>query len=183
MVRRNVLITMLLGGLWHGAAWHYVIWGGFHGLGLIISKDWHDIISKYPLLSKWRSTKIWHCSGVVYTLLFIFMAGLFFRADNLRDVWILSCNMVGLTAATALPHDVTRLLLQSTVPISLLAYCLFLGWRLALSNNYSWQQLTAPLRTYWQDSAALRVVTYAAVVLTILGFAPGTVTPFIYFQF
>jgi alginate O-acetyltransferase complex protein AlgI len=182
-VRRNVLITMTLGGLWHGAAWHYVIWGGFHGLGLIISKDWHDFISKYGLLSQWREKKVWHYSGVLYTLLFLFMAGLFFRADNLHDVQILCFNMIGLTASKSLPHDVLHLLLQSTIPISLFAYCLFLLWRFTVNNNYSWQQLTAPIRRFWQSSPALRIVAYAAVVLTILGFAPGSVTPFIYFQF
>jgi alginate O-acetyltransferase complex protein AlgI len=182
-VRRNLLITMLLGGLWHGAAWHYVIWGGFHGLGLIVSKDWHDLVSKYTMLSNWRTTKVWHYSGVLFTLLFLFVAGIFFRANNLHDVWILCCNMIGCPQSTTLPHDVTKLLLQSTVPISILAYCLFLTMRSISSNNYFWQQFTEQVRGYWRDSPALRLATYATVVMIILGFAPGTVTPFIYFQF
>lgn len=182
-VRRNVLITMLLGGLWHGAAWHYVIWGGFHGLGLILSKDWHDLVSKYTLLSNWRVTKLWHYSGVLFTLLFLFLAGLFFRANNLHDVWILCCNMIGFPSSMDLPHDVTKLFLQSTVPISVLTYGLFLILRSISSNNYLWRQFTEQVQLYWQGSRVLRFGTYTSVALIILGFAPGTVTPFIYFQF
>jgi len=182
-VRRNLLITMLLGGLWHGAAWHYVIWGGFHGLGLIISKDWHDFVSKYALLSNWRTTKLWHYTGVLFTLLFLFLAGLFFRANNLHDVWILCCSMIDFPASNALPHDVTRLFLQSTVPISIIAYCLFLLMRSISSNNYLWRYLTEHTCRYWSNTPALRLATYTAVALIILGFAPSTVTPFIYFQF
>lgn len=39
----NLLITMLLGGLWHGASWHFVVWGGLHGLYLVIHKLYHDL--------------------------------------------------------------------------------------------------------------------------------------------
>ncbi len=182
-VRRNLLITMLLGGLWHGAAWHYVVWGGFHGMGLIISKDWHEFVSRQPILSQWRPLKIWHCLGVMYTMLFLFIAGIFFRADNMRDCWTLFSNMIGLQTSATLSHDVVLIFLQSTVPISLAAYCLFLLLRSIPSNNHFWQQLTRPIQKYWQESPALRAVACVCIALIILGFAPGRVTPFIYFQF
>ena len=40
-VARNLLLTMILGGLWHGAAWHFVFWGGLHGLALVTHREWH----------------------------------------------------------------------------------------------------------------------------------------------
>ena len=39
-VYRNIMITMLLGGLWHGAAWTFVIWGGLHGVALVVHREW-----------------------------------------------------------------------------------------------------------------------------------------------
>jgi alginate O-acetyltransferase complex protein AlgI len=39
---RNLMLTMLLGGLWHGASWTFVIWGGLHGLALIVHREWHN---------------------------------------------------------------------------------------------------------------------------------------------
>jgi len=180
--RRNLFITMVLGGLWHGAAWHYVIWGGFHGLGLVVSKDWHDFVSKYPLLSNWRTTKFWHYSGIASTLLFLFMAGLFFRANNIHDVWVLCGNMIGFNQSIPLPHDVTKLFLQSTVPISLTAYSLFLLLRSPAIANFS-AQLVNNIQSYWRSSMPFRVAVYSVIALIILGFAPSTVTPFIYFQF
>ncbi len=192
MVRRNLLITMMLGGLWHGAAWHYIIWGAFHGLGLIISKDWSEFVSKYNLLSSWRATKVWHCFGVVYTVLFIFVASILFRADNLKDVWLVCRSMIGFSPA-ANQHDLTEMFCQSTVPISLFAYCLFLGWRLLVRklteaqidpsaiNNYS--RVLTNLKIYWQNSLSMRLAVCASIALIILGFSPGKITPFIYFQF
>ena len=38
----NLMITMLLGGLWHGAAWTFVIWGGIHGVGLTVERCWRE---------------------------------------------------------------------------------------------------------------------------------------------
>ena len=42
---RNLMITMLLGGLWHGAAWTFVIWGGLHGSGLAVERFARDLFS------------------------------------------------------------------------------------------------------------------------------------------
>lgn len=42
LVYRNLMLTMLLGGLWHGAAWNFVIWGGLHGVGLVIERIWKE---------------------------------------------------------------------------------------------------------------------------------------------
>lgn len=75
---RNLMLTMLLGGLWHGAAWHFVLWGGMHGSGLAIER-WHaerrgTETVRFPWL-RWLLT---------FTLVCI--AWVFFRADNLTIV-------------------------------------------------------------------------------------------------
>ncbi len=185
MVRRNLMITMILGGLWHGAAWHYVLWGAFHGFGLVTSKDWHDFVSKFNTLSRWRVTKIWHCLGVAYTLVFLFIAGTLFRADTLKDVWILLSTMLPWTMLNARNHELVQMFWQSTVPISIIAYCLFLVVRTVGPELMKSTQLidVKKLAQVWDNSAPVRYVTYACVGLLILGFAPSKMSPFIYFQF
>jgi len=184
-VRRNLMITMILGGLWHGAAWHYVLWGAFHGLGLVISKDWHDFVSKFSMLSRWRVTKIWHCSGIAFTLIFLFIAGTLFRADTLNNVWLMLSTMLPWLTLSDRSHELVQMFWQSTVPISILAYCLFLSLRLVGPALGQSGQLIVidKFAQLWASSAPLRYVTYAFIGLLILGFAPSKMSPFIYFQF
>ena len=58
------MMTMLLGGLWHGASWNFVLWGGLNGLGLIAYKGWRKI-------SPWGSYSRWwhHAIGVLLTFI------------------------------------------------------------------------------------------------------------------
>jgi len=60
-VCRNLMITMLLGGLWHGAAWNYVVWGALHGGGLCANKLWREAWRRLPvpidLHGGWRPTR------------------------------------------------------------------------------------------------------------------------------
>ncbi|WP_062385020.1 MBOAT family O-acyltransferase [Pseudomonas abietaniphila] len=69
----NLLITMLLGGLWHGAGWQFILWGGIHGLFLVINHYWRH-------LSGWRLPRP---VGVVLTLLVVMLAWIPFRAETL----------------------------------------------------------------------------------------------------
>jgi D-alanyl-lipoteichoic acid acyltransferase DltB (MBOAT superfamily) len=69
----NLLITMLLGGLWHGAGWQFILWGGVHGLLLVINHYWRH-------LSAWRLPRL---VAVPLTLLVVMLAWIPFRADSL----------------------------------------------------------------------------------------------------
>ena len=75
---RNIIITMLLGGLWHGAAWHFVIWGFYHGLLLIIARFW------WPFATTKR--KIGQMLGTFTTFNFICLGWLLFRAQDVPDI-------------------------------------------------------------------------------------------------
>jgi alginate O-acetyltransferase complex protein AlgI len=77
----NLSLTMLLGGLWHGAGWTFVIWGALHGLYLVINHGWQKLrgaAGKMPsALSKWIAHKI--------TFIAVVFAWIFFRATSLKD--------------------------------------------------------------------------------------------------
>ncbi len=174
--RRNTLVTMVLGGLWHGASWNFVIWGALHGLGLVLSKDWHQTVSKIPALAKLRPHPIWHWSGVIFTIGFWTMTGIFFRAADLPT----ALRMLEKLGQAGAPGVVATQLAQSTVPCALLLYALFCVYR-ACEDNLATS--ASPPALWLRTSIPLRLVSYAAAVIIILGFAPAHTVPFIYFQF
>ncbi|MGB0954214.1 MAG: MBOAT family O-acyltransferase [Planctomycetota bacterium] len=80
--QRNLAITMLLGGLWHGASWNFVIWGGLHGLGLALQRGWdRGLGSRLPqsLVRTWISS--------AFTLWFVCVCWILFRAQGFPDAW------------------------------------------------------------------------------------------------
>jgi alginate O-acetyltransferase complex protein AlgI len=175
------MLTMVLGGLWHGAAWHYVIWGAFHGTGLVLSKEWTDFASRHPVLSKLRPHPIWHWSGVALTMLFLFMAGILFRAETIPQALTIAHKLV----VPAAGGEVTTMFLNSTLPVSLSLYLLYLAAKTLIERARQPQIHTAVslARRYFENSIGTQVVVYTGVAFVILGFAPLHVAPFIYFQF
>jgi alginate O-acetyltransferase complex protein AlgI len=176
-VRRNVLITMVLGGLWHGAAWHYVIWGAFHGTGLVLSKEWHDLVSKFPVLVRMRPHPLWHCTGVALTIYFLFQAGILFRADGLPQ----ACAIAQKMYVPASSDLVVQSFMGSCLPLALSLYWIFLTIKVLLER--SGNKYAVSILKWWINSAPAQTVAYLSIGLVILGFAPMQVAPFIYFQF
>tara|TARA_B100001287_G_scaffold276658_1_gene288511 strand:- start:16309 stop:18039 length:1731 start_codon:yes stop_codon:yes gene_type:complete len=82
----NIMLTMLLGGLWHGASWNFVLWGGLNGLGIVFFKLWQKI-SPWGDKNKWWN-KVW---AIFLTFNFISFTRIWFRSgsvntwDNLND--------------------------------------------------------------------------------------------------
>ena len=58
----NVMVTMLLGGLWHGANWNFVAWGGLQGVGLAVNQAWNRTGIKLPAFLGWAITSSSSCS-------------------------------------------------------------------------------------------------------------------------
>ena len=73
---RNLMLTMLLGGLWHGASWNFVIWGGLHGAALIAHRLWEPFSKKIPSV-------IGVVLGFGLTFWWVNLAWIFFRATDL----------------------------------------------------------------------------------------------------
>jgi alginate O-acetyltransferase complex protein AlgI len=89
----NLFVTMLLGGLWHGAGWTFVVWGGYHGLLLAANRLW--ILGRLPAL--WR--------GISRPLTFVavVVGWVFFRADSIGRAGALLKSMCGMNGAK--PHE------------------------------------------------------------------------------
>jgi alginate O-acetyltransferase complex protein AlgI len=97
----NLILTMLLGGLWHGAAWTFVLWGLFHGIGLAVYHGWQTFWSKlHPdrtLWPVWLST--W--AGRAVTMLFVVVGWAFFRSANITTTQHICATMFGVGTAPA----------------------------------------------------------------------------------
>ena len=163
----NLMMTMLLGGLWHGASWMFVIWGGLNGLALVFYKAWYKV-------SPWKNSKSWvvHAAAVALTLTFITFTRIWFRSPSLE------------TANTIL-HQVTHAFSFSVVPAVLIGFksvfaLMLIGYVVhwlptAFKQKYRERFADLPL---W----AMASVCVAVIFVTYQFAAAGSV-PFIYFQF
>ncbi|PCI31719.1 MAG: membrane-bound O-acyltransferase family protein [Alphaproteobacteria bacterium] len=91
----NLFATMLLGGLWHGAGWTFVIWGALHGCYLIINHFWHFITNKLNLLFL-KNSKIWRCFSWLLTFTAVVVGWVFFRATDFNSAILLLKGMTGM---------------------------------------------------------------------------------------
>ena len=171
---RNLLLTMLLGGLWHGAAWTFVIWGGLHGIALIVHREF----------VRWTGTaEAWWRRPLALAAPFlcfywICITWIFFRAQDLKDAS---------GAVTTSGFEVAGMVLKSFVLFqsngrrSFPDACLWFFLALALVHWLASRQVFA---TWWRR---LPDWAYAALlgfgVSLALAFKPLQYKPFIYFQF
>ncbi len=186
---RNLLLTMVLGGLWHGAAWTFVVWGALHGLYLVIAHLWRD----------WRG---WEAAGGgmsaliasrALTFLAVVVAWVLFRSSSMDQAAIIYSGMIGVhgfTSEIALPEG---LLGNSYLSALGLAGALLLIVN-ALPNTQQFVRLFRPVIYSRSDRVVgwartlvwrLRVPDVALVVM--LGVYAMSqlerVQPFIYFRF
>ena len=159
---RNLMLTMLLGGLWHGAAWTFVIWGGLHGLALAAHRIWTTHRPRPP--AKPLSTALYAC----LTFLFVSVCWIFFRAKSLDS----AVGMLGQFTFILNPGG------GFISPAWLLAL-LFLPLEYLFISRLN-QPATRPLRRLhtWQFAALFGVVLALVQI-----FAQRSAQPFIYFQF
>jgi len=129
----NILLTMLLGGLWHGANWTFVLWGGLHGFYVVINhlwRDWRARTSEVPS----RPSAAKRIPGSVLTFLAVVAGWVMFRAENLSAAVSLYRSMIGLAGwsgwstdpPTLLPHLASAA--QTYEPFGWVAALLALCW-------------------------------------------------------
>ena len=94
----NLVVTMVLGGIWHGAGWTFLIWGAMHGAAQAIAHGWNDLKGRYrlPRIPGWL--------GWIMTMLFVLVAWVPFRAPNFAVTMGMWRSMIGLNGF-ALPAN------------------------------------------------------------------------------
>jgi len=166
---RNLMITMFLGGLWHGAHWRFVLWGFYHGILLVVWRVVEHVLSIVPWAknrSRRPGTQL-ACWGL--TFICVVLGWVLFRAENLHSALIIygklfqpaSFDWHGLVAAR--PELVVLVLVALEHLAAALARC------------DRWSRFSVPVAA----EAAFYAVT---LVVTVVASYPGG-RPFIYFQF
>ncbi len=147
-VRRyvNLLVTMLLGGLWHGAGWTFVIWGALHGFYLVINHAW---IALRPSLPFRRGLPGGRVFATLLTFLAVVIGWVFFRAVSFGDATAILAGMAGANGA-AIPQGLVGALGGVGVALQGLGIGTFLavassssrrlhGW-VSLPQSHSWRR-------------------------------------------
>lgn len=174
---RNLMLTMLLGGLWHGASWTFVIWGGLHGLALIVHREWQRLTQNagqaFKTAMKWIAMPV--------TFYWVCVTWIFFRASPVYDVkdGVKTLKMTALQAAMNELTTFTTFAGHGKKTFSL--WCLNLFLVLAVVH---WLCSRKVFATWWRR---LPEWAYAGLlgagVAIALFFMPTKYQPFIYFQF
>jgi D-alanyl-lipoteichoic acid acyltransferase DltB (MBOAT superfamily) len=162
---RNLMLTMALGGLWHGAGWTFICWGVLHGL--LLSADRALFRADRDLrVSYWENAAI--LFRVAVTFNFVCLGWLFFRAESITQAW----NMLVLIFTDLHPTTFSQFAAAS-LAFYLLPLLAFELWLLKSGD------LDRPVKSAWPVRAA--VYSYCAAM--ILLFHPIVAHEFIYFQF
>lgn len=91
----NLMATMLLGGLWHGAGWTFVVWGGLHGLYLVINHGWEGMQKRMTAAGK-TPIAMGTIPAMVLTLLAVMLAWVFFFADSFAHATAMLAGLSGM---------------------------------------------------------------------------------------
>src|SRR6201996_5390690 len=118
----NVMIVMLLGGLWHGASWTFVVWGGLHGLYLMVNHAWHMLVGEKPARS---GLSVW--AGRLMTFLLVTIAWVFFRSPTLDTAFGITGSMFG-WGASLMPVDPAASSLPSSDVALMATAALAVAW-------------------------------------------------------
>ena len=168
---RNLIITMTLGGLWHGAEWHLVVWGAMHGCLLVGHRIFHDFMKQWPMWSRLVETQVGTALCVALTFLTFNLTMVPFRAQSLVEAGFIFRRMFGLAASSVA-------LAPAPVHASGLLYTCII---VALSHWVATQ--------VWFKRSVLRVPApvagfgYAMQLTLTLILTPASGKAFIYFQF
>jgi len=170
---QNLLVTMLLAGLWHGAGWGFIFWGFLHGLYLAGYRMLTKFYNILRILPDTFSGKIISWIGLPVTFILINIAWVFFRAPDFSNAWQIIYATSGLAVVNEL--KVSLRLYQ----LSLLA----LGYFVVFSEPAIVKLGKHLYKNWWWNVPfPIRGVVYASIVLFLLVFG-GHTQKFVYFDF
>ena len=163
---QNLMITMLLGGLWHGAAWNFVVWGAYHGALLVAHRAGRSLLTDLAPVTA-SGQRLWRAGTTILTLHLVCLGWVFFRAESLSQAVSLIGQLfgpwrLGVAAEWLLPMFVLA------GPLVLMQLAQFMSGDLDVARRYP---------------VPLRAAIYVGLVFGIVVLGEDFGQPFIYFQF
>lgn len=165
----NNFITMVLGGLWHGAGWMYLLWGGYHGVLLAVHKLFKG---KYNIPERLRESASLRAVNVIVTFTLVVIGFAIFRADSLETL-------------RAMVHQIVFDFHPSIAGQFVSSYFLIVAAIVvALIGHFSPQKWTSGLSAFYQRrSIAIQTLILALVLFAVIQVSSLDIVPFIYLQY
>jgi len=161
----NLMITMLLGGLWHGANWTFVVWGGLHGLYLAVERFLREAIPE----QEWFKALWFKIAMALVTYLLVNITWVFFRAQGFNEASLFLASMFALA-----PEPKKVLYLNEIVPAAIvIAGMVFTHWRMRATT----------MEAVVAKTPAVVIGAVLTFMLFMLVITQGSDSAFIYFQF
>jgi alginate O-acetyltransferase complex protein AlgI len=162
----NLWVVFLISGLWHGAAWNFVLWGAFHGLFLVADRLF--------LLNLYR--KIGKLPSIIITFFIVLVGWVFFRAENIADAWFYLGKMF------AFESGIAEVYLDTKFYFIMIVAGFFSFWG-GFSRIERWQE--ALFAAGQKDRALLWMIVFSVVflIICIASINSSGFNPFIYFRF
>ncbi len=163
----NLMMTMLLGGLWHGSSWMFVLWGGLNGLGIVVYKFWRRI-SPYESSTHW-TVRAWK---IFFTFSFITFTRIWFRGESMQGTYELLSQVSSHFGWAHVP----AMFLSYWKVFAIMAFGLVVHWLP--------ESLKVQYRDWYINRPVYQQIGIAALVIFIIYQSVSAgLQPFIYFQF
>ena len=167
----NLMLTMLLGGLWHGAAFRFILWGALHGVALALHKMWLAVVPGAKVYGAQMNGLV-RALGIFFTFNLVCFGWLMFRAESMQTVSLLL-------------HQIAFDFHASMIPQILTGYA---GVFALIVAGYFLHLMPGRVDTFMQRRVVaapmvVQVVMAAALIWCVMQIKSSDIQPFIYFQF
>jgi alginate O-acetyltransferase complex protein AlgI len=187
----NLMVTMMLGGLWHGASWTFVAWGTLHGLYLVANHGWRAARRRFPGDRAAGSSLLGRAAGRLLTFVAVVVAWVFFRAESIDSALRILEAMAGMNGIAPAPGAVR--MTYHAAEMAWLAALLAVVWFLPNTDQIMERftpalpaseqtAIARPLRfLQWQPTWAWAAAFCALATASVLAISRESV--FLYYQF
>lgn len=167
----NLLITMVLGGLWHGAALRFVLWGALHGVALAMHKLWLSVVPGSKSFGH-QMKPLWRVLGVIFTFHIVCLGWLLFRAESMQCVELMLYQIFHSFNIALLPQ-----IIEGYLPVIALIVAGYMLHMLPRRADDVFCNMVTKLPLVAQ------VLLIAVVAWCVMQVKSSDIQPFIYFQF
>jgi alginate O-acetyltransferase complex protein AlgI len=171
----NLMIVMAIAGIWHGAAWGFVVWGLIHGAALVLHRITDSLSKRSEKLKRFWQQPAGVMTAWFTTQLMVFFAWIFFRLPNLKDSWLVVTRLIGHPADAQFAQKVY----MEAIGLQPLQIWLLL-WLLVglMAVAYSFERILK-LQLNWN----VKLMLVPACLFAVWLLAPQGALPYIYFDF
>lgn len=183
LTQRNIMITMTIAGLWHGASLNFLAWGFYLGLMQVVHRNWQWFCRQIKALEKIVASKLFHIFSIALTFNAFSFGLVLFRSKDMETAFTVMKKMLFIdTVNSTSPSFIPSILNTSSSPIFLLLPLVLAAFLLAQIIVSRFKGTPGIMPTP-KSAPALKGAYIAILAIIILLIAPGVTASYIYFQF